>query len=448
MSSEVLVSRPHFDSRSVAQAGDPLPPTDAEATFMEGLHPSSGLATAGYRSAKYSAEEWHVNNFSTLHQAVIDRNNAERIRHESKTLYAETEAGTLRTQAEGTRHLGERLQDIHFWKSELQQHIEKLLAETDLLLRQKRRLLKALDATEIPFAIATDNLTCRERRLGPDLVKDRVEEELLKEVELIRSIQALLKRTLSQAVNQIKCNRDAKQTLELDWSDKYQAYSLDDQCGRYNNMSTDTQYHPNSANLQDQLCNRDAWVCSTQDNLSVAQREEQASVELRLLVERVLQETAEDLRVQCSNVDQAFSQRCLQLTEAKTQLELHLTQILDQIGAQERNMVSLQKALYDKEAPLRVAQSRLHQRSHRPHMELCRDNPQFSLVGEVGQISQTMSSLQQQLSAARSSLSHLEESRMALEKDIGCKTHSLLIDREKCMSHRTRYPTIIALSGY
>ncbi|XP_052384762.1 tektin-4 isoform X1 [Oncorhynchus keta] len=448
MSSEVLVARHNFDSRSVAQAGEPFPPPDAEATFKEGFYPSSGLATAGYRSSKYSPEEWHINNFSTLHQAATDRNNAERICHESKTLYQETEAGTLRTQAEGTRHLGERLQHIHFWKSELQRHIEKLVAETDLLLGQKRRLLKALDATEIPFAIATDNLTCRERRLGPDLVKDGVEEELLKEVELIRSIQALLKRTLSQAVNQIKCNRDAKQTLELDWSDKYQAYSLDDQCGRYNNMSTDTQYHPNSDNLQDQLCNRDAWVSFTQDNLSVAQREEQASVELRLLVERVLQETAEDLRVQCSNVDQAFSQRCLQLTEAKTQLQLHLTQILDQIGAQERNIVSLQQALYDKEAPLRVAQSRLHQRSHRPHMELCRDNPQFSLVGEAGQISQTMSSLQQQLSAARSSLSHLEESRMVLEKDIGCKTHSLLIDRDKCMSHRTRYPSIIALSGY
>uniref|UniRef100_A0A4W5KVS2 Tektin n=1 Tax=Hucho hucho TaxID=62062 RepID=A0A4W5KVS2_9TELE len=129
--------------------------------------------------------------------------------------------------------------------------------------------------------------------------------------------------------------------------------------------------------LSTRLCNRDEWVSFTQDNLSVAQREEQASVELRLLVERVLQETAEDLKVQCSNVDQAFSQRCLQLTEAKTQLQLHLTQILDQIGAQERNMMSLQQALYDKEAPLRVAQSRLHQRSHRPHMELCRDNPQF-----------------------------------------------------------------------
>ncbi|CDR00990.1 unnamed protein product, partial [Oncorhynchus mykiss] len=116
----------------------------------------------------------------------------------SKTLDTETEAGTLRTQAEGTRHLGEKLQHIHFWKSELQRHIKKLVAETDLLLGQKRRLLNALDATEIPFAIATDNLTCRERRPRDGCVC------VPQEVELIRSIQALLKRTLSQAVNQIK----------------------------------------------------------------------------------------------------------------------------------------------------------------------------------------------------------------------------------------------------
>lgn len=40
--------------------------------------------------------------------------------------------------------------------------------------------------------------------------------------------------------------------LELDWSDKSQAYNFDDHCGRYNNMSLDTQYHPSSASMQDQ----------------------------------------------------------------------------------------------------------------------------------------------------------------------------------------------------
>ncbi|KAG5854082.1 hypothetical protein ANANG_G00033760 [Anguilla anguilla] len=229
-----------------------------------------------------------------------------------------------------------------------------------MLLGQKRRLEKALEATEIPYAIATDNLTCRERRLGPDLVKDEVEDQLLKEVELIRSIQALLKKTLNEAINQIRANREAKQTLELDWSDKFQAYSMDVQCGRYSNRSMDIQNHPNSAKLQDHVSNRESWTRFSQDNLSLAEREERASLELRQLADAVLRDTAEDLRAQCAAVDNAFARRCQELNEAKALLELQLAQILEETGAQERNVRALRQALHDKEAPMRVAESRLY----------------------------------------------------------------------------------------
>ncbi|XP_062311834.1 tektin-4 [Osmerus eperlanus] len=444
--SELLVSRPHFDSRYVAQEGQPL--KDPEATVKEDFYPSSGLATAGFRSAKYTTEEWHSNNYSILHQAVNDRNHAEKICLESKAFSSAAEAESLRAQSEGTRHLGERLQDIHFWKSELQRHIEELVAETDLLLGLKRRLEKALDTTEIPFAIATDNLSCRERRLGPDLVKDRVEEELIKEVDLIKSIQSLLKRTHSQVVSQIKSNREAKQTLELDWSDKEQAYSLDEQCGRLNNMSSHTQYHASSAAAQDQVSNGKAWVSSTRAGVAGALREERASAELRGLGGRVLLDTAEDLRAQSSCVERAFSHRCQEISLAHSQLETHLGEVLQQVGAQERSVLSLQQSLQNTQPPLRVAQTRLHLRSFRPHMELCRDPPQLSLVEEEAQIRARRDSLQQQLSGARASLASLEQSRMALEKDLGCKRHSLLIDLHKCLAHRARYPSVTALSGH
>lgn len=450
MSSQVLVSRPHFDTRAVAQNGSQPPVPAPETAVKESLYAgtSAGLATAGYRSAKYTPEEWIANNSALLNRAVADRNHAERIRQESKALKAETDSETLRTQTDGTKHLGERLQDIHRWRSELERFIERLTAETELLTASRRRLEKALDATEIPFAIASDNLTCRERRFGPDLVKDQVEEELLKEVELIRSIQALLKKTLEQTVKQIKLNQEAKQTLEFDWSDKHQAYSLDDQCGRYNNRSMDTQRHPGSAVLHDQVCDQGVWRKFTHDNLLLAEREEGASQALRQMIEQVLQDTTEDLRAQCAAVDHAFTQRCMELNQAKTQLELQLAQILEQIGAQEKNISLLQEAVHNKEAPLRVAQSRLHYRTFRPNMELCRDQPQLSLLGEVSELSGTVSALQQQLYEARRSLSDLEEIRLVLEKDIACKTNSLLIDREKCMTHRIRYPTVTVLSGY
>ncbi|XP_068607465.1 tektin-4 [Brachionichthys hirsutus] len=440
MSSEVLVSRPHYDSRAVSQEGTPGKEPDPK--------PSSGSATAGYRSAKYTPSEWFSNYRTLLQQAGSDSHAARSIQRESRTLSQHTEADTSQTQADGTRLLGERLQEIHSWKSELQRQIEQLQADTEALLALKRRLEKALDATETPYAIATDNLNCRTRRMGADLVRDSVEDELIQEVDLIKNVQALLKRTAAQVVTQVSMNREAKQTLEMDWSDKYQAYNFDDHSGRCTNMSPDTKHHPSSAAMQDQVSNCTLWTTFTQNNLTKALHEERATLSLRRLVEQVLEDTAEDLRVQCSRVDQAFSRHCGELIEARSQLQIKLAKILEEIGAQERNIVALQEAIHNIDPPLRVAQSRLHLRSLRPNMELCRDQPQLSLEGEVRQINASLAALHQQLSEARGCLSRLEESRVSLEKDIHCKNHSLFIERDKCMSRRKRYPTISALSGY
>ncbi|KAK6476169.1 tektin-4 [Huso huso] len=445
MSAQVLVSRPRFDTH--AMSGEQHPKRN-EVAVNTGMFSSSGVATAGYRTAKYTTEEWFQNNQSKYFQAFADRDNAENIRHQSKKMSSETEATTMRTQSDSTKKLGERLQDIFFWKSELQREIEDLTSETDLLLGQKTRLEKALDATEIPQAIATDNLQCRERRVGSDLVKDSVEVELLNELDLIQSIQELLKRTLDQAINQIRSNREAKQTLELDWSDKYEAYNIDDKCGRYSNQSTDIQYHMNSAKFQDHISHPESWTEFTRQNISNAVREWLTSIDLRGLIDKVIQDTADDLRDQCAAVDRALAKRCEEMNTAKVKMEQHLDSILNQIGAQEKNIAALHQAIRDKEAPMKVAQTRLYDRSFRPNMELCRDHVQLRLVNEVGEITESIESLQRKYEEAKQSLSNMEDTRMMLEKEISNKLHSLFIDREKCMTHRTRYPTVIRLTGY
>lgn len=157
-----------------------LPPKVYEAALKTGPDSSSGLATAGFRSAKYLPPEWHQSNYCQYHRAFASCQEAERNRDEAKELCERTAAAAQRAQQDSTAALGQRLQDIHFWKSELQKEIEDLDAETGLLAAQKLRLERALDATEVPYSIATDNLQCRERRQPPDLVCDEVERELLK----------------------------------------------------------------------------------------------------------------------------------------------------------------------------------------------------------------------------------------------------------------------------
>ncbi|XP_032957575.1 tektin-4 isoform X2 [Rhinolophus ferrumequinum] len=380
--------------------------------------------------------------------AFADRDQSERQRHESQQLAAETEALAQRTQEDSTRKVGERLQDLQCWKSELQHEVDELVAETALLLAQKQRLERSLDATAVPFSIATDNLQCRERRQHPDLVRDYVEMELLKEAELIRNIQELLKRTIMQAVNQIRLNREQKETCEMDWSDKVEAYNIDETCARYHNQSTEVQFHLHSTKLEESASTPETWAKFTQENLCRAERERLASVNLRGLIDCILRDVAEDLRLQCDAVNLAYGHRCEELEDARLKLEQHLRKTLLEITEQEHSVAALKQAIKDKEMPLKVAQTRLYQRSHRPNVELCRDNAQFRLVSEVEELNMSLTALREKLLEAEQSLRNLEDTRMSLEKDIAVKTNSLFIDRQKCMTHRTRYPTILQLSGY
>lgn len=170
------MSRPRHDARVMA-----LGAPEKEPRAQSGAPPpSAGTATVGYRSAKYSPAEWFSNYHSILQQACDDRVTARGLQRESRTLKQDSEADTRQSQADGTRHLGERLQDIHLLRSELQRSVELLRADTHTLMALKKRLEKALDATHVPYAIATDNLKCRTRRPPPDLVRDSVEDELLK----------------------------------------------------------------------------------------------------------------------------------------------------------------------------------------------------------------------------------------------------------------------------
>ncbi|KAK2189711.1 hypothetical protein NP493_99g05005 [Ridgeia piscesae] len=209
-----------------------------DTTYTGNVGNDMGISTMGYRSAKVNPPEWHETNYAKYYQAFADRDNAENVRNQSKDTIKETDAITHNTQTESSKKLGERLKDIHFWKSELEREVGDIISETDQLCLQKKRLENALRATEIPLHIASDNLNCRMRREGIDLVQDDVELNLLKEVEVINNVQDLLRKTIRESDMQIKRNRDRKHELEMDWSDKKEADELDTFCAGLRNEHT------------------------------------------------------------------------------------------------------------------------------------------------------------------------------------------------------------------
>ena len=132
------------------------------------------------RPTKYTPEEWHRSNHMNYNSAERERQSAEVIRDESNRLKHEINITTIKTQSDVNKKLDQRLQDITFWKSELDRLHGESEDEINELLRYKERLEKALDATQLPLHVAKQCLGNREERVQIDLVHDDVEIQLLK----------------------------------------------------------------------------------------------------------------------------------------------------------------------------------------------------------------------------------------------------------------------------
>lgn len=103
--------------------------------------------------------------------------------------------------------------------------------------------------------VAGECLERRTGRLDPELVRDEVEEELIKELALIAELRELFQRILKDVEAQLIEDKVAKQRLEYDWSDKKQSYEIDSLNVSLNNCSTTLLFKPGSVILPDEYIN-------------------------------------------------------------------------------------------------------------------------------------------------------------------------------------------------
>ncbi|KAK7088197.1 hypothetical protein V1264_022138 [Littorina saxatilis] len=385
---------------------------------------------------RFTHEEWTRSNLTKYANAEVERQGAERLVDESKRLDDETRRRAEKTQADVKKKLQQRLDDIRFWKKELDDKLEGITNEIDSLLAFKTRVEKALQATAEPLHIARNCLGNRERRLKIDLVHDDVQKELIKEVETLEGVQALLQRTLEEATEQIRLNRKAKYLLEKDLKDKFHAQDIDEYCENLKNNSAGLHFKDGATRIETNSTSPEEWQDFSHENIENAERERMNSAQLRSNIDGILQSTSNDQRKQVDATNLAFSKRIHETLDTKGKLEDHLNKILGQIKEIEENISRLKKGIADKEAALELALTRLDTRRGRPNVELCRDAVQYRLVEEVHELENSLAQLQSRLADTKNSLKGLTRNQLDVEDDIETKNNTLFIDEVECMGMR------------
>ncbi|XP_003496394.1 tektin-3 isoform X1 [Cricetulus griseus] len=397
---------------------------------------------------RYTADDWYRSSLVSLQESNSSRHNSERLRVDTSRLIQDKYQQIRKTQADSTQNLGERVNDIAFWKSEIIHELDEMIGETNALTDTKKRLERALIEAEAPLQITRECLFHREKRVGIDLVHDEAEKELMTEIDVILCGQERMRRYLDKAIAQLASDRAAQHELERDLSDKQTAFRIDDKCKDLRNTSEGVSYFRGVEKVDATVSVPESWAKFTDDNILRSQSERAASRKLRDDTENLLVVTANEMWNQFNKVNLAFTNRIAETADAKNKIHIHLSKTLQEIFQTEMSIESIRKAIKEKSAFLKVAQTRLDERTRRPNIELCRDMAQLGLVNEIYEVDETIQTLQKRLRDSEDTLQALVHCKATLEHELAVKANTLYIDQEKCMSMRKSYPNTLRLVGF
>ncbi|VEN46020.1 unnamed protein product [Callosobruchus maculatus] len=401
-----------------------------------------------YSIARYSEGDWRAHNKEVLDMAGDELHRARLIDWNGRQCLESVQSETDKNQEDNTKRLNQREMEIHRWKCELERAIAAASEEILFMEEQRRRLKQAASVLTIPESIAGECIERRTGRLDSELVRDDVEEELIKELALCSEIRDIFSRTLKDVEKQLLEDKTAKQRMEFDWSDKTVSLQIDNTNMALNNRSTILLFKPGSVQFPDEQSTPEYWEHFTKETLLEGEATRQRSATLRGTLDAILINAARDLRTQADKVELALAKRVACTQEVTNRLERDLKEVLKNLAAVEDLMADLRAAIRRMDIPMKKAHTRLDNRLIRPRVENCRDAPHFGLIEEVKSIGEGTAALQAQLNQAMMSQTNLMKARGELEKEIMYKRKTLEIDNERTKKIRSFYPSAAALSGY
>lgn len=121
---------------------------------------------------------------------------------------------------------------------------------------------------------------------------------------------------------------------------------------------------------------------------------------------------------------------------------------MQKLADTETRIANLHRAVQSFDAAMKVAQTRMDNRSYRPNVENCRDTAQQDLIDEVKVIQSGVSAMLGELEEAEKIKQDLMKTRSNLEREIMLKRRTLWVDRDRCMLLRSHYPSANSLSGF
>ncbi|XP_033980716.1 tektin-2 [Trematomus bernacchii] len=388
-------------------------------------------------SLRHSVSEWNSNNQQLSATAEHERYVSNVIRQEGRSLRNETNCKTTCDDTDASRRLSDRAWNVARWKETLETCAQKVDEEMDALTLCKEQTEQALAATSVPLEVSSECRTLRDSRRGFELAHDPVDVQLKTEVELIERVQQVLQQHIEKAFEHLCVLQENRHQLTGDIQNKMDALDIDMSCLSLTIKSPQISLKTNPIRIPPGSSTPQEWFQFSQYNVACAQEAMQVSQQMREDMSLTRAQLQNELDTQRRATEFALRKRNHHEEQARNELEWQIKNTEDEIAEMEGDIHGLDADLQAKTASLKLAHTRLENRTNRPGMDLCRDEVQYGLVNEVHQLEATIMALKQKLSEAQHSLQKMKLHHSRMLQDLSRKQEALSLE-QRSMTTRTR----------
>nr|BAF46877.1 tektin B [Dicyema japonicum] len=394
------------------------------------------MSTMLKNTLKYTVPDWFTRNYTVSTNTDRQCEAACNVRQQCISAQNDTQIDTKWDQFNSTSQLTNRIEGILKWKHKLAYTQDNLETEIEQLQEAKNLAEASLTAMNKPNTVNVGCATVRDARMNSDLVNDLPTMHLQKENRLIEICRSKLQQKIDDAFQLEALLKESRQQLLSDIVDKDNAINIDTNQRNLRETSQNIYLKSDSKSVPSKSVTPHDWDDYSTFNKSKAESLIELSKTLRQDIIHTINQTSNDLEYQQNQTDLALRNRVHEYKQATDQLEWQKKRLEDEIRIMEDQVNSLEKSIADKYPFLKLAETRLNNRTKRQHVELCRDSPQYALIHEVKQLEGTIDYLTDAYNQSKHTLNCLQEQLYQTNQELECKANSLELDR-KCIKLRT-----------
>ncbi|VEN41916.1 unnamed protein product [Callosobruchus maculatus] len=384
--------------------------------------------------------DWYAKQWQNQQTNDTRRNDAFNLRHEARQLRNETKIKTEWDTYHNNVRLADRVTELDRWKDVLLSCLERINREVASLKDEKFGTERELDALGIPLGVISECISMRDCRQGTELTYDDGDVELKKELCIVEQVKKLLVERCQAAWEKLNKLEDVKFRLNLEINDKNEASETDkDQLTLDKNCANIT-FKIDPLRACKGSITYEEWLEHSQQVKQLADNEMLDTLKLRESLFVVRERARNDMLAQRDRVDFTLRKRIYETQRARNEIEWQELKMREEMQKILAEIRTLKEALLAKTDALKLAETRLENRSYRPGFELARDEVEHGLKEEVLQLRKTRQDLEDKINCAKATYNALEDQQVLITRDLEDKNQSLMTDI-RCLDLRMRLRT-------